>query len=1026
MFSRAPCRSRKRAARPCVEALEDRTLPSTSIPLNPFQWTPLGPAPITSGNNPGGQTDTGRIDAVLADPANAAHLFVGAADGGIWETADGAGTWTPLTDSQPTLVMGSLAYAASNPNILYAGTGDTDQGVGGGGVLKSMDGGATWTLLARNLFAGAAISRIVVDPTNANVVYAAVNNSSAGFEGAVGVWKSTDGGNTWRVLTPYGTQQSVDDVWDLALDPSRPQTLYAALGWFDATRNGVFKSTNGGATWSRAGNFPAQSATASIRVAVSPSSPQTLYAASATTPPALYKTTDGGQTWTPLAPVPDYLTPQGDYDSTLAVDPSNPQVVYAGGTSDGGGPNLIETTDGGSTWTNISFGADFTGPHTDVHAMTFDSTGRLLVGCDGGIWRLDDANPGSIQWTDLNGNLNITQFYSVALDPTSADRAFGGSQDNGLEVFNDSLTWQYTGGADTQHVEVNPNDPATVYMQDYEGSDVVFEGVLGSAPFASQDFMTFTLDPSNGNRVLLGTNHQLFETTNEGTSWQPIGTPGLAGWPKGDDVMAIAIAPSSPSTVYVATFFNKLLVTTNDGVSWQQVTDPPGLSLVNKLVVDPGNPQVVYAAVDESLSGVVFRSTDGGRHWTNISGNLPRASSVLPYFVPQIAAETLVLDAANQVLYVGNAIGVYASTDGGASWSRFGAGLPNVEVKDLRLDSHLGILAAATYGRGLWELPLIASPAGIAGQVLDNTTGKGVAGQVVYLDLNGDGSLDGTEPSTLTAGDGSYRFSNLPGGSYTVALALPPGWTQTTADPPVTLTAGQQATAINIDVANPGVLQFRAAASRVKEGRIVTITVTRTLGSEGQVTVAYATSPGTAQPGINYFTTSGTLTFAPGQKNRTFTVRTRDDHLNNDDLTANLTLSSPGGGATLGGVSSATLTIANIDPPPHVHFQTYRASGSESVSTPVILVVLSAPSAKTVTVNYSLDTPPGSAISGVDYTFQPGTLTFSPGQVSAMIPLTVIDDTQAKGQKTVRLRLSAPDNALLGLYTQFTYVILDP
>jgi photosystem II stability/assembly factor-like uncharacterized protein len=1024
MFFLAQHRHCRRAARLCLEALEDRTLPSTSIPLNPFQWTPLGPAPILNGNNPGGSADTGRIDAVLADPAHAAHLFIAAAGGGIWETTDGGTTWAPRTDNQQTLIMGSLAYAPSDPSIVYAGTGDADAVGPGAGVLKSVDGGETWTLLASRLFTNAAISRIVVDPTNANVVYAAVNNSSGGFTGPYGVWKSTDGGNTWTVLTTHVFAQPVENIWDLALDPSSPQTLYAAMGSFDPTTNGIYKSTNGGKTWAPAGNFP-HVATASIRVAIAPSSTQTLYAASATSPPALYKSTDGGQTWTKLSNVPDYLTPQGGYDSTLAVDPSNPDVIYAGGTSDGGGPNLIESRDGGTTWGDITFGADFTGPHTDVHAMTFDASGRLLVGNDGGLWRLDNPNPGAIQWTDLNGNLNITQFYSVALDPTSANRAYGGSQDNGTEVFSDSLSWQGSGGADTQHVEVNPNDTATLYTQDYEGSQVVFQGVLGSSPFASQDSMTVTMDPSNGNRVLLGTNHALSETTNEGTSWQTIGMPGVAGWPTGDDAVAIAIAPSAPSTIYVATFFNKLLVTTNDGTTWQQAADPPGLSLVHKLVVDPGNPQVVYAAVEQSLSGVVFRSTDGGHHWASISSNLPRAPGYPLTFDPQLPAETLVLDSTNQVLYVGNTIGVYASSDGGGTWSRFGAGLPNAEVKDLKLDSHLGILAAATYGRGMWEIQMVVSPATIAGRVIDNTTGKGIAGQAVFLDLNGDGMLDGNEPSTITASDGSYRFSNLPAGNYIVMLVPRPGWTQTTASPQVTLAAAQQATGVNIDVSNPGVLQLSAAAYRVREGQVVTITVTRTLGSEGRVTVAYATSPGTAQPSVNYFTTSGTLTFAPGQTSRTFIVRTRDDHLNNVNLTANLALSAPGGGATLGSVNPAILTIVNIDPPPRISFRTYLARGSESIAGPAILVILSAPSARTVTVNYSLDTPPGTATNGVDYTFTAGTLTFAPGKVSEMIPLTVISDKQAKGQKTIRLRLSDAGNATLGTYTHFTYVILE-
>jgi chitinase len=435
---------------------------------------------------------------------------------------------------------------------------------------------------------------------------------------------------------------------------------------------------------------------------------------------------------------------------------------------------------------------------------------------------------------------------------------------------------------------------------------------------------------------------------------------------------------------------------------------------VNKLVVDPGNAQVVYAALAQSFPGIVYRSTDDGQHWTNLSGNLPG-----------LPVEALLFDSTNQVLYAGNTDGVYASTDGGASWSRFGASLPHVEVKDLKFDLHLGILAAATYGRGIWELQMIASPAEVTGRVFDDTTSKGVAGQVVFLDLNGDGLLDGNEPGTITAGDGLYRFHNLPAGSYTVALVSKTGWSQISADPQVMLATGQQATGVNIGVRNTGVLQFSAAGYRVKEGQVGTITVTRSLGSEGRVTVAYATSPGRALAGVNYVTTSGVLTFVPGQKSQTFFVRTRDDQLNNDDLTANLVLTSPGGGASLGNARTVVLTIANIDPPPRVTFRTYLEQDSESIASPAIQVVLSAPSAKTVTVNYGLDTPAGSATGGVDYTLNPGTLTFAPGIVSQLIPLEVTPDKQAKGKKTIRLRLSSAINASLGAYTHFTYVILE-
>jgi len=240
-------------------------LPSTSIPLDPVYWTALGPAPVADGSN----HSTGRISTIAADPTDANTIYIGTAGGGVWKTTSGV-HWDPLTDTQDTLYMGALALAPSDPQIIYAGTGEANYGpskialrrenvFAGKGILKSTDGGATWALLGSDVFYRRTISRIVVDPNDADTVYAAVGfKAFDGLPGNTGIWKSTDGGQSWNLMVSGIPQFTGDDaVSDLAMDPQDPQHLYAAVGNPNgAQANGVYQTFDGAADWTVAGNFP--------------------------------------------------------------------------------------------------------------------------------------------------------------------------------------------------------------------------------------------------------------------------------------------------------------------------------------------------------------------------------------------------------------------------------------------------------------------------------------------------------------------------------------------------------------------------------------------------------------------------------------------------------------------------------------------------------------------------------------------------------------------------------------------------
>jgi photosystem II stability/assembly factor-like uncharacterized protein len=465
-----------------------------------------------------------------------------------------------------------------------------------------------------------------------------------------------------------------------------------------------------------------------IKVAIAPTAPQTLFAAiSDPTSGSLLemlKTTDGGNTWTALTKTPDYLGAQGWYNNALAVDPSNANIVYAGGrnpgaTSGNSKQGFVESTDGGNTWMNISTGpGNKSGPHTDEHAFAFDANGRLVAGSDGGIWRLDNPDPKNLAWTDINGNLNTIQFTGIALDPTNPNIAYGGSTDNGTEKFTGTLGWTQFGDDDGGFVRVDPNHPSTVYFTRETGAAGWFlrsddggatwlslmDGINPNDP--SGKFAHYVLDPTNTSRLVLGTN-RVYETTDRGNDWTPISTPNTNGWNTARGITGLGIAYGDPNTIYADVGSGAIFVTTDHGATWHE-RDIPGIANFNTatkplgdFAVDPTNEAVAYVTFDmfSNVSGGslghVYRTADFGQHWTDISGNLPDTPT-----------SCVVLDSRTNTLYVGTDIGVYYSSNGGATWAPFQIGMPNVRVVDLELCPALNILAAGTHGRGMWEILL--------------------------------------------------------------------------------------------------------------------------------------------------------------------------------------------------------------------------------------------------------------------------------------------------------------------------------
>ena len=664
-------------------------------------WKQIGSQPISS---PWWGINSGRVSALAVDPSNSQTAYLGAADGGVWKTADGGAHWTPTTDKQVSMSSGAIVVAPSNPSIVYVGTGEQDfsaDSYSGAGILKSTNGGSTWTNLP-GPFLGMSIGSLAVHPTNSSIVLAA-----ASWYG--GIYRSTDGGNTWtKVLSgTAGTKVMFD---------STGNTAYAALGnIFGDTTNGVYKSIDGGVTWAAdngvTGSALPLSTAGRITLGMAPSQPSIVYAALQDTSNfgaslGMYKTTDGGAHWSALSGAPSSLCDsQCWYDLVVSVDPSNTNIVYAGGAFTG---TLFQTLNGGTTWTNVTDGANGIVLHPDLHAVVFDNTGATLyVGDDGGVWRSTNPTSSSINWTSLNATLATTQFYpGHSIDPTNVKRGFGGTQDNSTENYVGSLTWNSVTCGDGGFTAIDYTSPSTVYATCQQGNiqKSTSGGGLGT-------WITMQTGVNTGDRVLWipplildSTNHlqlyfgtyRVYQTINGAGSWQAI-SGDLTG---GGEVSAIAVAPSNGNTVYVGSSDGHVNVTTNagsgTGAIWTDRTTGVPSRYVSAIAVNPSSSTTVYITLAGTGSGHVYKSTNGGATWTNINGNLP-----------DIAANAIVVDPVlPNTLYVGTDIGTFATTNGGTTWSTLVNGLPRTQVLSLKLDPGTRTLRAATHGRSAWDTHL--------------------------------------------------------------------------------------------------------------------------------------------------------------------------------------------------------------------------------------------------------------------------------------------------------------------------------
>jgi hypothetical protein len=712
-----------------------------AIPVAPSAWESLGPnkvLPVQPYPFWGSPTVSGRVTALAVDPTNHDIVYLGAADGGVWKTTDGGSTWKPLTDNQPSLAIGSISLDPTNPQTIYVGTGEQEFGGDsyyGEGILKSTDGGSTWTQLGLNTFqpctagsgslnsyyAGSYIGAIAVDPRNNQVVLAGVQQCP---DSTQGVFRSADGGQTWTAVLgdPAGGSVAGNSVVFLG-----GGVAYAALGSpFSDPANGVYKSTDDGQTWNAASGtgqnlLPSGATVDRIVLTNAPSNPLVLYALITSGSPVkfagLYTTVDGGANWT-RTNAPDFCTTQCFYDVAVTVSPTNANLVYAAGIytfATNTPTTVIGSTDGGQTWTSVGSGTG-TGIgkiHTDAHALAFSADAkRLYAGSDGGAWKTPDAaTPGNLNWTGLNGGLATTQFYpGFAYD--GLGETIGGAQDEGSPARGSDGTWSNAQCGDGGFSAIDTTtSPTTFYTACTYGQGIA----MSTAPtvFGSWTNITtginssdpalfippFVKDPALPNTFYFGTN-QIYKTTNPASSWASISPQPMPG--SQGNISAIGVAPSNSATIYAGTDDSQVVVTTNSGATWTNVTTGLPPRFVTHVTVDPYTPATAYATFsgfsgfNGDTLGHIFLTTNTGASWTDISGNLPN----IP--VNDLVVDPLIAN----TLYAATDIGVFASGDGGVTWGIYGTGLPNVVVHSLVLEPNTRKLAAATHGRSAWRIDL--------------------------------------------------------------------------------------------------------------------------------------------------------------------------------------------------------------------------------------------------------------------------------------------------------------------------------
>ena len=645
-------------------------------------WESIGPGNIG-----------GRLNAIAPDPLDSGVIYTGGVNSGVWKTTNGGISWAPLTDDLPSLSLGALGVDPLNPDIVYAGTGEenfigqygckpyrSDQ-YPGAGVFKSTDGGVTWVQAGE--FFSESIARIAIHPFGTDTLFVASVD---------GVFRSDDAGGSWELaLSGIAT--------DVHYDPESPSIIYAAIGRPDGDQeNGIYKSTDGGRTWERkASGLPSPTSMGRVRLALAPSSPgnQWIYAnlSYIDDPLGVYLSTNGGESWDNKGIV------AGDcYKNATIADPLDHLVAFTGGLE------LYKTTDGGESWDVLTQWWEDIYPYDQQNLAWGGDQATLYSVSDRGVFETTD---GGTNWIDLDNDLEVTEFQSVALHPTDRYITIGGTQDRGTLLFTgDPQGWVQIYTADGGVTAIDYAVPTTifteyVYLSLVKSTDMgeSWEDATGGIDYGDDVgfYAPYVMDPNDHLTMYAGTD-RVYRTTDGAQSWTPISgdlTKDLGFYES--FVSTIAVSKTDPLVLYAGTSDGNFQVSTDGGGSWFLRNAGLPNRFVMDIAIDPADAGHLYTCVSGYDATHVWESTDYGLTWGDVSTNLP-----------DVPVNTIVLPTGDftspGTLYIGTDFSCFKTTDNGAHWIPFANGLPNVVVEDMAFHETLGFIRAATQGRSVWDV----------------------------------------------------------------------------------------------------------------------------------------------------------------------------------------------------------------------------------------------------------------------------------------------------------------------------------
>jgi photosystem II stability/assembly factor-like uncharacterized protein len=715
--------------------------PAFDTALKNLRFRSIGPA-----------TMGGRIDDIAVVESDPRIIYIGAAGGGLFKTVNGGITWQALFEDQPNPSIGDIAIAPSNPSIVYVGTGEANNRQSsswGDGVYKSMDGGTTWTHLG--LKATHHIGRIVVHPTDPNIVYVAALGDLWGPNKERGVYKSTDGGATWTQTLYIDEDTGANDV---QIDLQSPNILYASTYQHRRTvfgyngggpGSGLYRSTDGGSHWTKMTKGLPIGDLGRCAFDIYRRNTNIVYAlVEHQTLGGVYRSEDKGASWIRMGDT----NPRPSYFSQIRVDPNNDLRVWLGGV------NLYMSEDGGKTFVQTRFAR----VHSDVHALWIDpaNSDHLLSGNDGGI--TEDSGR---SWRHMN-NIALGQFYEVAFDFQKPYHVCGGLQDNYSWCGPSSTTqqlgignedWITVQGGDGFYNRIDPSDPNIIYAESQDGNlsrrDLRTSESKSIRPLEDNDAAPryrfqwnspMMISPHDPKTIYYGGNH-LFKSTDRGDTWERLGedlttgadrnklsilgkvvdektlsrNDGVAAWPC---ITAIAESPAKAGVLWVGTDDGNVQMSRDDGKTWsnvvgrmQGVTKGGYVSRIEPSHKEPGTAYITFDNHRAADYGIyIFRTTNYGDSFTRLTNGIPPDAGT----VHVIREDPVNMN----LLFAGTEFGMFASFDRGANWHRMKNGLPTVPVFDIQIHPRDHDLILATHGRSIWIMDDIAALEQLNPQVL--------------------------------------------------------------------------------------------------------------------------------------------------------------------------------------------------------------------------------------------------------------------------------------------------------------------